>query len=317
MLHNSPVLRLPVLTQTDLSMADHTAARIAAHACLALLLVAGAQGCIFSSNSSSTDASSDAHSTPDANTDDATEESDGGDDEDTSDAPGPVPLSEFPGQYAEAHCSVRFRCCTEAEIVASRLTDVDFTSEATCRRQMAEIIRKDFLSVLRAAVMDDRIAYDPAKVGQTLAELGSSDCSAAANPRKLLFGTFEDAMDPNVQFGEYCKNDFDCKNEGVCESNTCVGGKEEGDECPMGYCGEGLYCDDNHEPATCGQPKTTGEPCDHGYECATGHCRDDQCKAKREGGEECDQHRQCASDICNKNGGTGVCMAETACNGEK
>lgn len=230
-----------------------------------------------------------------------------------------------------AECHFAFACCNASERADGLVSQTygKYRTEDDCvRENLIEVCGafNIFVESQRAGRFD----MDEELVQQCLQPrieaLNACDAEAVFDPPED-----DDACEGGVpgegkvEDGDLCFESFECATEdAVCKPDevdddevlvsakgTCEPPPGEGDECPDGFCADGLFCGPNATgDNVCQNKRDDDAPCDFAAQCKSEICELDAtfqnvCQAPRANGEACFTDNQCASGNCDL--GEGEC----------
>lgn len=198
-------------------------------------------------------------------------------------------------EVQNTYCQKIFECCSKSERENELgMGDIDTVEE--CRKadnQLAQVFsfwRQDESVEAGRAVFDDSSAE---VCMNSMKDAKCSDFSAEEGVFSENRPGCNQIIQPQLDEGEECQQDFECKT-GWCkrkpdgeggfhdDNKKCAVPPQAGDPCPNGKCGPGTYC------STFGTEFT--------------------CKSKAENGGECEDDKDCESGVCGTNdAGEEVC----------
>lgn len=147
---------------------------------------------------------------------------------------------------------------------------------------------------------DAEAVFDPPEADEECTEAGFFPGEGKVEDGALCFESFECATEDAI-----CKPDEPGEDEILVSSKgTCQPPPRAGEECPDGFCADGLYCGPNAtNQNVCQNKRDDGAPCDEAEQCKSDICELDAtfertCQAPRQNGEPCFTDAQCASENC-------------------
>ncbi|MDA3863960.1 MAG: hypothetical protein PF689_08870 [Deltaproteobacteria bacterium] len=229
---------------------------------------------------------------------------------DDDDSGGTITLEAFSLQISEKYCSRYDDCCS----TNGNWDATEYESYDDCVEQASSEFLDDY--------QNDRIIVNESKLKtayDSYSRYLQTDCTQITDDEVIievwtdLFSSFE----PAQNLGDYCEDDFECKDsychsdlgectayaemDEDCSENRCVDGArckegvcvellQEGDDCespdsyPNCYGGDELYC--NQETIKCEKTKENGEDCTTDEQCKSWFCDPDTSKCANEWEEE-------------------------------
>lgn len=187
-------------------------------------------------------------------------------------------------------CEKAFNCCSEGEIKDQLGIAADSLDEcidsAWPRFPPGQYVQ---------AVQTDRITYDRKQAAECEEALDNTKCSEFIPLSGYLSEQHPicgEVFQPNVAEGKQCDTDAECETgfcevfepEGTSEPSTrCTTGPAEGEACPNGRCGPGLFCKKQGNSFGCEPRLSTGEECSSPRQCKTLYCDSDEgvCKPRQ------------------------------------
>ena len=184
-----------------------------------------------------------------------------------------VALTAAPEQIASTVCPKAYSCCTPGQLMGNDLAGTD---EVSCESQTTQAFR-DQLSAVQDAQQAGRARYDGARVKSCLETIRASSCESlgVTNHFSGIPGC-EKFVEPLVEVGGACVNDWECKVEGGgrCREGKCEALPAAGAPCADKQCAAGAVCDPD---GTCVETRAAGGSCTQAVQCPSLQCTDGTC----------------------------------------
>lgn len=179
----------------------------------------------------------------------------GGDSENASSAPTPIPLDQLPAKVAVIYCSTLKKCMP--------LYDV-YLGGADCVADTTKRVQDTLVAGINDAIAKGTVVYHGEKAQACLDAMQAQDCSLMVNRASVVC---EDALEGKVAEGAACTINTECVGRDYCKSTGTCPGKCAPLEATNGpcysndACQDGLTCNKATTPGACQPPAIEGKAC--------------------------------------------------------
>ena len=187
-----------------------------------------------------------------------------------------VALSAAPEQIASTVCPKAYSCCTPSQLMGNDLAGTD---ELSCESKTAKAFR-DQLAAVQDSQRAGRARYDGTRVGSCLETIRASTCETLGMTNHFTgIPGCEKFVEPLVEVGGTCFNDWECKTAdasaaGRCHEGRCEALPAAGAPCADKRCAVGAVCDPND---TCVETRAEGQSCTQAVQCPSLQCTNGTC----------------------------------------